>query len=379
MAFMFDQQHSSKIKNEKIMRWRLELANFKFDIIYRPGNRNTTADTMSRITASIQPETNLKDLHDALCHPGITRMHHWIRAKNLPFSLDDIKTVTKACSSCNQLKPRFCKNEGQLIKSTSTFERLNIDFKGPLPTSTKNRYLLTIVDEYSRFPFAFPCSDISTSTVIKVLTNVFSLFGTPAYIHSARGTSFMSQELKSFLTSSGVATSRTTAYNPQGNGQVERYNGIVWKTVLLALNSKGLGTERWEETLQPALHSIRSLLCTSTNATPHERMFNHPRRSFNGRSLPTWLTQPGPVLMKNNMRQSKYDPIVQEVLLIEANPDYAYVKLPEGRESSVSIRHLAPLGEPSTRSDMPSHDHLQYSRKFAEDNTRRVRLMQSQQ
>ncbi|KAG8183811.1 hypothetical protein JTE90_027736 [Oedothorax gibbosus] len=305
VAFMFDQQHSSKIKNEKIMRWRLELANFKFDIIYRP---------------------------------------------------DDIKTVTKACPSCNQLKPRFCKNEGQLIKATSAFERLNVDFKGPLPTTTKNRYLLTIVDEYSRFPFAFPCSDISTSTVIKVLTNVFSLFGTPAYIHSDRGTSFMSQELKSFLTSLGVAKSRTTAYNPQGNGQVERYNGIVWKTVLLALNSKGLGTERWEETLQPALHSIRSLLCTSTNATPHERMFNHPRRSFNGRSLPTWLTQPGPVLMKNNMRQSKYDPIVQEVLLIEANPDYAYVKLPDGRESSVSIRHLAPLGEPSTRSDMPSHD-----------------------
>lgn len=355
VAFIFDQHHSSKIKNEKIMRWRLELANFKFDIIYRPGNRNTTADTMSRIMASIQPATNLKDLHDALCHPGITRMHHWIRAKNLPFSLEDIKTVTKACPSCNQLKPRFCKNEGQLIKATSPFEQLNIDFKGPLPTSTKNRYLLTIVDEYSRFPFAFPCSDISTSTVIKVLTNVFSLFGTPAYMHSDRGTSFMSQELKSFLTSLGVATSRTTAYNPQGNGQVERYNGIVWKTVLLALNSKGLGTERWEETLQPALHSILSL-CTSTNATPHERMFNHPRRSFNGCSLPTWLTQPGPVLMKNNVQQSKYDPIVQEVLLIEANPDYAYVKLPDGRESSVSIRHLAPLGEPTTRSDMASQD-----------------------
>ena len=355
VAFMFDQHHSSKIKNEKIMRWRLELANFKFDIIYRPGNRNTTADTMSRITASIQPVASLKDLHDALCHPGITRMQHWIRAKNLPYSLEDIKAMTKACPSCNQLKPRFCRNEGQLIKATSPFERLNIDFKGPLPSSTRNRFLLTIVDEFSRFPFAFPCSDMSTPTVIKVLSNVFSLFGTPAYIHSDRGASFMSHELKSFLTSLGVATSRTTAYNPQGNGQVERYNGIVWKTILLALNSKGLGTERWEETLQPALHSIRSLLCTATNVTPHERMFNHPRRSFNGRSLPTWLTQPGPVLMKNNVRQSKYEPIVQEVQLIEANPDYAFIRMPDGRESSVSIRQLAPIGDIIFRPDTSSH------------------------
>lgn len=174
----------------------------------------------------------------------------------------------------------------------------------------------------------------------------------------------MSQELKSFLTSLGVATSRTTAYNPQGNGQVERYNGIIWKTALLALKSRGSKTEQWEEVLPQALHSIRSLLCTATNATPHERMFNHPRRSFSGRSLPTWLTQPGPVLIKNHFRHTKYDPIVQEVELIEANPDYAYVKFPDGRESTVSIKHLAPTGDhssefmqsPSRMSSTPSED-----------------------
>ncbi|XP_046407451.1 uncharacterized protein LOC124172088 [Ischnura elegans] len=355
VAFMFDQYHSSKIKNEKIMRWRLELANYKFDIVYRPGNQNTTADTMSRITAStyLEGRMNLKELHDALCHPGVTRMHHWVRAKNLPYTLEEIKGVINSCTCCNELKRRFCRNEGQLIKATSPFERLSLDFKGPLPSSSKNRFLLTIVDEYSRFPFAFPCTDISASTVVRVLTMVFSLFGTPAYIHSDRGASFMSHELKSFLTSLGVATSRTTAYSPQGNGQVERYNGIIWKTVLLTLKSKGLKTEQWEEVLQSALHSIRSLLCTSTNATPHERMFTHPRRSFNGRSLPTWLTKPGQVLMKNHLRHSKYDPIVQEVELIEANPDYAYVKLPNGQESSVSIRHLAPRGDFPDKLDGP--------------------------
>ncbi|GFV33825.1 hypothetical protein TNCV_1069321 [Trichonephila clavipes] len=262
----------------------------------------------------------------------------------------DIKKVTNSCLICNELKPRFVKNVGTLVKATAPFERLNLDFKGPLPSVSRNHYILTIVDEFSRFPFAIPCSDISAKTVILHLKNIFSIFGMPSFIHSDRVTSFMSQELKSFLTSQGIATSRTTPYNPAGNGQVERYNGIIWKTLQLALRSNSMKTEQWEGVIQTALHSIRSLLCTATNATPHERMFSHPRRSHNGCSIPIWLTKPGPVLMKNQMRANKYEPIVQEVELIETNPDYAHVKLGDGRETTVSIRHLAPRGE-TTRSE----------------------------
>jgi transposase InsO family protein len=345
VSFMFNQQHSSKIKNEKIIRWRLELACFKFDIIYRPGSENVSADALSRISAAVTSGTDLGALHVALCHPGITRLSHWVRVKNLPFSIEDVKKVTNSCQTCAELKPRFHRVEGNLIKATSPFERLNLDFKGPLPTKTRNQYLLIIVDEFSRFPFAIPCADVSTPTVIQHLSYLFSVFGTPAYIHSDRGASFMSHELKSFLTSQSIATSRTTPYNPRENGQVERYNGIIWKTIMLALRTNNIKTEQWEKVLDSALHSIRSLLCTATNATPHERMFNHPRRSFNGSSLPTWLTKSGPVLMKKHVRNSKYDTLVEEVELIEANPEYAYVRLQNGRETTVSTRHLAPRGE----------------------------------
>lgn len=76
--------------------------------------------------------------------------------------------------------------------------------------------------EYSRFPFAFPCSDVSAATVIKHLSPLFYTFRMPNFIHSDRGSAFMSAELKQFLTEKGITTSRTTAYNPQGNGQIER-------------------------------------------------------------------------------------------------------------------------------------------------------------
>ena len=43
------------------------------------------------------------------------------------------------------------------------------------------------------------------------------------------------------------------------------------------------------------------------------------------------------------MRQSKYEPLVDQVHLLEANPQYAHIRYPNGRESTVSLRHLAPV------------------------------------
>ena len=240
-----------------------------------------------------------------------------------------------------------------MIKATAPFERLSLDFKGTVPASSHScTYLLTIVDEYSRFPFAFPCKDVSTTTVKKCLTQLFSIFGLPSYIHSDRGASFMSSELKLFLTNLGVATSRSTPNHPQGNSQVERYNGTIWTTVCLALEDRGLPMAAWEDVLPDALHSIRSLLCISTNKTPHELFFAYSRKTAAGQSLPTWLTTPGNVLYKKHVRHSKYEPLVETVELLEANPNYAYVRFPNGREDTVSIQDLAPSGRPTGEDGM---------------------------
>ena len=141
-----------------------------------------------------------------------------------------------------ELKPKFQKSSGTLIKATQPFQKLNIDFKVPLPSSaTGSKYMLTLVDEYSRFPFAFPCRNMSR-------------------------------------------------YNPRGNGQCERYNGIIWQAITLALKSSNLTFTAWEQVLPDALHSIRSLLCTTTNATPHERLFNFNRKSTSGNSFPSCMS-----------------------------------------------------------------------------------------
>ena len=84
VAFMYN-SYSSKIKNDKIMRWRVELSSYKYDIVYHPQKNNKGADTFSRIQCSAISSNALKELHNSLCHPRITRMSHFFRTRNLPF------------------------------------------------------------------------------------------------------------------------------------------------------------------------------------------------------------------------------------------------------------------------------------------------------
>ena len=113
VAFMYNSS-SSKIKNDKIMRWRVELSSYKYDVVYRPGKENKGADPFSRIQCSAISSNTLKELHNLLCHPGITRMLHFVKTRNLPFSIDDIKKVTSECQVCSELKPQFHKFQGKL-------------------------------------------------------------------------------------------------------------------------------------------------------------------------------------------------------------------------------------------------------------------------
>lgn len=350
VAFMFDTRKRTKIKNNKIQEWRMELAAFSYTIRYRPGKENVVPDTLTRaFCCSAFASSTLTDLHKGLCHPGVTRLLHFVRTKNLPFSTEDVKRTCASCRICADLKPRFYNPaEGRLIKATQPMERLSIDFKGPLPTASRNPYMLTVIDEYSRFPFAFPCPNMNTSTVIRCLEQIFSLCGMPQYVHSDQGTSFMSKDLKDYLSQKGVATSRTTPYHPTGNSQVERFNGIVWKSIKLALKSHSLPDSHWDLVLPDVLHSLRSLLCTSTNTTPHERFFAFQRRSTHGNSLPSWLMSPGPVLLRRFVRGSKHDPLVDQVELLDCNPTYATVRYSDGRESTVSVRDLAQCPETLT-------------------------------
>ncbi|KAG7158427.1 hypothetical protein Hamer_G026426 [Homarus americanus] len=76
--------------------------------------------------------------------------------------------------------------------------------------------------------------------------------------------------------------------------------------------------------------------------------------------MPNWLSSYGPVLLRRHVRNSKYDPLVDEVELLEANPRYAHVRFPDARQSTVSLRDLAPAGQavPDTADPEPEPTEL---------------------
>jgi len=278
VSFMFDKMNHDKIKNSKILMWRLELSQFHHEIRHKPGVENVASDAFSRICAALNTSNSLAALHASLGHPGYVRLYHFIRARNLPFTSNKTKAVCSKCQVCAEIKPRFYRREpASLIKATNAWDRLSTDFKGPV--KGPKPYLLVVIDEYSRFPFAFPCKKMTAEVVADCLSTLFSVFGFPTYIHSDRGTAFVIRELKSFLSVRGIATSYSSPYHPEGNSLCERANQTIWKTVRLLLRSNDLAEDQWELVLPTALHAIRSLQCTATNQTPHERLFSYSPRA----------------------------------------------------------------------------------------------------
>lgn len=152
VAFMYDNRKHTKVKNAKINEWRMELDELSFNIEYRPGRNTVAVDTFSHTyCAPLSCQISvLVELHEKLCHPGVSRLLHFVRSRNLPFSTEDVKKTCASCKICAELKPQFYRpTEGTLIKATGLMQRISIDFKGPLPMASRNPYLLVIIDEYS--------------------------------------------------------------------------------------------------------------------------------------------------------------------------------------------------------------------------------------
>lgn len=89
-------------------------------------------------------------------------------------------------------------------------------------------------------------------------------WGVPAHITTDRGTAFTAAGFKEFLKKLGVRHHLNCPRRPQGNGQVERVNGVVTPLLAKLLHSKKVGT--WDRLLK----KIQLLLNTSVNKATGE-------------------------------------------------------------------------------------------------------------
>jgi transposase InsO family protein len=374
VSFLFDSRPRSRVKNAKLCRWRIDLSDLSYTISYRPGPLNVVADAMSRVAAFSVGVDDLSDAtkaelvesaHRKLGHPGIKRTLSFLqRFYQWEGMASQVGDFVRSCHLCATEKPRFFKPPPtHLIRSVRPFERLAIDFVGP--KTGEFPYLFTVVDEFSRFPFGFALRDMTTSSAIDCLHNLFTIFGAPLFIHSDRGSQFESAEFSQFLSQWNVVRTRTTPYNPAGNGQCERFNGILWCTIVLRCRENAVSLSRWHTQLPMALCNIRALPCRALEfSSPHDAFFSFPRHStfapFQPNvpcaevdearvarvldQLPPWLRVGSRVLLKKHPRLHKADPLVEPVLVLSIHSVYfVTVRFQSGREDTVSTKYLARL------------------------------------
>ena len=124
----------------------------------------------------------------------------------------------------------------QLIYTGEPFERVAMDIVGPLPrTERGNRYILTVVDHFTKHVEAYPLQDQEAVSMARVFLNEFvARYGVPYVIHTDQGTNFESNLIKELCKMLGIAITRTSPYHPQCDGQVERMNRTIIE--LLKLN-----------------------------------------------------------------------------------------------------------------------------------------------
>ena len=177
------------------------------------------------------------------------------------------------CITSEKFKPpkENTRAELQPIKTTAVFELLELYFIGPLPETTNgNKYILSVVDNFSKYAAAYATSRQDSKTVIDCLTKLFSEFGVPSKIFSDQGRSFVSKEFQDFLKLWNVKKATATSYHSQTSGLVERFNG----TVIRILKRYVYETQdKWDASLPYATYAYNTTVQRTNEFSPYEIIF----------------------------------------------------------------------------------------------------------
>lgn len=230
-------------------------------------------------------------LHEAIEREYFLKIHnenhfgikHLARMIKKNFVCDEVYAKSQAvvhnCITCQKRarEKHTRTNPSKPIRTPSQpFYLVGVDAIGPMQiTARGNRYILTAIDQLTRWPVALAVPDINEITTVRFYEEcLFPNYGVPNFILSDRGGNFISEYTTTYLSKLGCHGIHTTSFRPQCNGSCERLNQTLVSTIAKLARDDNK-TYEWDRYVNPALMAIRTLENESTGYSPSQLLFGY--------------------------------------------------------------------------------------------------------
>ena len=243
-----------------------------------PGNRRKPEMMIKQLVVpKCQQHAVITSHHDNLMgggHQGIDRTFASISLRAYwPGMYKTIEEYVKSCGTCQKVKHQNRKPALLTpMPIASVFERWHMDFLCMKATPEGYKYILLLVDSFSRWCEAIPTKCQDAKTVAEILyKEIFTRYGTPKEIVSDLGRQFTSKLVRALCELGGAKQKFTSPYHPQCNATCERMNSFIIQSVRAYCDSD---QNDWPSKLPGIMMAYRSTPATrSTGLSPYQLVF----------------------------------------------------------------------------------------------------------
>lgn len=208
-------------------------------------------------------------------HFAVRKTMHSIQQQFwIPHLEHKVSNVVNTCVKCIINNKKLGKQEGYLNcidKGSQPLHTLHLDHLGPMDSTAKQyKFILAMVDGFSKFVWLFTTKSTGSDEVIKKLQDWSNIFGLPTRIVSDRGAAFVSNAFENYVVENQVEHVWTTTGVARGNGQIERVNRVIL-SIISKLSAED--TSKWYKFVPQVQKVINSHINCSTKKSPFEIMF----------------------------------------------------------------------------------------------------------